>query len=427
MKHTRVSRALMTPDTARNTIELPIPQRELETSTYVARLSFAVGSRVPADEARVVETLGYAENYALFLDGSVVGRTIDYPLFDELLRVPRRLFLIGRVLDELVPHFREVPDHPLRKAMRAKNPAFVVHPEPKVGSVRFTALHYYLNLLARRREVLTHAVRRYEAIHREEPDDATRQKIHAEAQSDFRERGMLLARKPISPIFTDEILVYLAVEHAVRTGQPTIILTNDPDVEEQFLKLIELVTMHYWAMLIAREYVGDITAFDPRPLTGAALKSLSNVFEGSTLLNLKGRRIQDFHPTRYEFVPIGCMMVGSRYVSHLVYGAETEMADVLDIKGRTLGLSTDLLLPRDLHAYHLPEIPGYTGSYDALISLDRFDSAPGGDLKISKLDGLAAIGTKLNMGTVTAAPASSRVLLRQRQHVRLGTRVPRRR
>lgn len=36
---------------------------------------------------------------------------------------------------------------------------------------------------------------------------------------------------------TDESLVYFAAEHALRTGQQTVVLTKDQDVMEQFYKL----------------------------------------------------------------------------------------------------------------------------------------------------------------------------------------------
>ena len=406
-----MARALLSPRWKRNPLPLPIPASEFEQDTFVPRLSFKPTVRVPAQEARLIDTLRAADDYALFVDSSVVGRQIDYPLFDELLRVPQRLFLIGRVFDELLPHFRSVRDHPLLRALEAKNPAFVLHPEPDRDSERFTTFVYYLNLLARRREVLKVALDRHARESGSEPDEKERARIVARIQRDFGERGMLLCKKPISPTYTDETLVYLAIEHALRSGQPTIILTADPDVEEQFLKLIELVTFHYYAMLIAREYHANFAAFKPRVLAGGELEALSQCFESVTLLDLRGRRIQDFRPPKIEFVPVSCCLIGP-YVSHVVYGAETAMSDVLDTKARTGGRSTDLLGERDVHAYFMPPIAKATEDNGALISRDRGDLVPGTNLFISKHDGLAAINTKMNMSTVVMAPQSSRLLLR---------------
>lgn len=411
-KRTRVARALLSPQWERNPLALPIPASDFEQETFVARLSFKPSARIPAHEAGLLDSLRAADDYALFMDTSVVGRQIDYPLFDELLRVPQRLFLIGRVLNELLPHFATVPEHPLLKALQVKNPAVVLYREPESDSERFTALLYYMNLLARRREVLSVAFARHLREHGAEPDEEERARITARIQSDFGERGMLLCQKPISPTYTDETLVYLAVEHALRSGQPTILLTTDPDVEEQFFKLIELITIHYSAMLIAREYHADFITFKPRVLTSTELEGHSQAFESMTLLDLGDRRIQDFRPPKIDFVPISCCLLGT-HVSHVVYGAETAMSDVLDIKARTGGRSTDLLGARDLHAYFLPSIAKSTDSNSALISRDRGDTVPGTNLFISKLDGVAAINTKLNMSSVVMAPQSSRVLLRE--------------
>jgi hypothetical protein len=84
---------LLSPKWEQNHLPLPIPASEFEQDTFVPRLSFKLTARVPAHEARLIDTLRAADDYALFMDTSVVGRQIDYPLLDELLRVPQRLFL----------------------------------------------------------------------------------------------------------------------------------------------------------------------------------------------------------------------------------------------------------------------------------------------------------------------------------------------
>lgn len=160
------------------------------------------------------------------------------------------------------------------------------------------------------------------------------------------------------------------------------------------------------------EYCANFAAFKPRVLAGSELTALSHAFESVTALDLGNRRINDFRPPKIEFVPISCCLLGT-YVSHIVYGAETAMSEVLDIKARTGGRSTDLLGERDLHASFMPPIKKSTDSNSALISRDRGDSVPGTELIISKLDGLAAINTKLSMSSVVMAPQSSRVLLRR--------------
>lgn len=187
-----------------------------------------------------------------------------------------------------------------------------------------------------------------------------------------------------------------------------MILSADPDVEEQFLKMIELLTMHYWAMLIGREYVGDFARFKPR-VVQADRAAATGLFTSATVLDLGGRRVQDFRPPKIEFVPISCVLVGE-YVSHLVYGAEIAMREVFDVKARTGGRSTDLLGDRDVHACFVPEIPGERPDYQALISNDVSEPIPGSPMALAKLD-LMAINTQLGMSPVTALPTSRRVVL----------------
>lgn len=404
VKYTRAARALDAAATKGTPLEAPL----VPAPTWVPRLSFKQGPRTPASEAQLVDSLAKAEQAAIFLDGSVAGRTIDVPLWSELLRHPGRLHLIERVWKELLPHFAKVPDHPLADAVRARNPAVVPYDEPHEGP-RLDTLLYYVNLLATRRKQLERSIARYEREHGHAPDDDALTAINAEYQQTFGERGVLLAKKPISPLITDEILVLLAVEYAVSTGQPTVILSTDPDVEEQFMKMIELLTMHYWGMLIAREYLADFTRFKPRTVP-AERAAATKLFTSATLLDLGGRRIQDFRPQKIEFVPISCVLIGE-YVSQLTYGAETAMREVLDIKAKTGGRSTDLLGERDLHAYFVPEIPGERRDYQALITDDVREPIGGTSMSLAKLDCLMAINTRLNMSRVAAMPASTRILL----------------
>ena len=154
--------------------------------------------------------LATADDAAIFVDGSVAGRSIDAPLWSEPLRHPGRFYLIERVWKELVPHLRTVPDHPMADAVRAQNPAIVVHDEPRAGPRR-DALLYYVNLLATRRKQFERDVERYVREHGHDPDEAGVAAITAEHQRTFRERGDLLRRKPLSPMITDEVLVFLAV------------------------------------------------------------------------------------------------------------------------------------------------------------------------------------------------------------------------
>jgi hypothetical protein len=402
-KLTRVTRALRTSADKGQPIAFGVGAEELGMPSFVPRLSFRTGSRVPSNEADLVAFLRSAEDTTIFMDSSGVGRDIDYKFWDEMLRVPERVYVTTQVLRELAEHFRAVPEHPLRKAIAGRNPAFRLYRAPRGGTPAADACRYYVSLLVNRRFVLQRRIERHVRETGTQPTTDDLRILEAEIHRDFGERGMLLCKKPPSPLLTDEMLVYFAIAHAVETGEPTMILASDHDVEEQFVKAIELVTIHYYAMLVGREYQRDPVAMRPHALDVAAL-NLDGLFESATVLDVGRRRVQDFKPPTYTFVPISCTLIGP-YFSHLTYGAETAMAEVLDIKGRTRGKSTDWFGDRDVHAYFIPEAIAMRDGHRAVISTDVYE--PGTDLKISKLDKLAALNTRLSMSPVTAVPTST--------------------
>ncbi len=366
--------------------------------SFIPRLGFRSAPQLPADQIDIPRFLATAEDTAVFLDTSVLRRQIDYELWDELLRVPGRIVLTPRVVRELADHFAAVPEHPLRKAISVGNPALVVGGEPESGQAGFKAFLYYLNLLATRRFVLQREIDKYQRANGSPPDETALQTIEAQVQRDFGERGFMLCKKPPSPMFTDEVLVYLAIKHAIQTGRQTMILTGDYDVEEQFLKAIELITIHYFAMLVAREYRADPVKFRPEPLD-VGKDNLGTLFESATLLDLGNRRIQDFRTAEINFVSISCCVLG-HYFSLLTYGAETAMSEVLDVKDQTGGRSTDLFGDRDMHAYFVPEFATGFPQRAALISRDVREVVGGTDIGLAKLDCLAAISTGLSMSPV---------------------------
>jgi hypothetical protein len=400
-RYTHLTRALSDRRWKRKPLGMPIPPSELATNTFIPRLSWKFGPQVKDDGGSLIESLKGRTDVALFLDASFVTRDINYRLWDELLCEPARLRLIERVLIELAPHFAVVPRHPLRRAIAVRNRAIVAHPEPNPGAPGFSAMLYYLNLLCNRRTLRDRAISCYEREHGTPADEDALSRIESELQSDFRERGQLLYTKPLSPIFTDEVLVYLAVAHAVRTGQHTIILTGDRDVEEQFFKLVELITMHYLAMLLAREYAADTTRFHPRSLMIEGTPA-AGAFEAATLLTLDVPYLQVIKPTTpTRFVSIASYLQRGEYVSHLPYGAETAMSEVLDVKDRTGGRSTDLLGEEDLHVYFLPPVIEEPGHH-AIVSRDVVDVVPGTNVRLAKLDSLFAINVNMNMATVVS-------------------------
>jgi hypothetical protein len=56
-------------------------------------------------------------------------------------------------------------------------------------------------------------------------------------------------------------------------------------------------------------------------------------------------------------VPISCVAATREHVSEMIFNAETSMHQVLSLKGKTGGMSTDRLAGRNLHVWHvLPKV-----------------------------------------------------------------------
>jgi hypothetical protein len=87
-------------------------------------------------------------------------------------------------------------------------------------------------------------------------EDSNKEEVRARLQQVFGPRGQLIAAKARGKQgitrSTDEEVVYVAIAHALRSGQPTAILTKDEDIQEQFYKLVWLIDTHYRGFLFAR-------------------------------------------------------------------------------------------------------------------------------------------------------------------------------
>jgi hypothetical protein len=153
-----------------------------------------------------------------FIDNSFVDDTTDPDLIRELLAAPGRLRITQQVHTELQPYLSERPAHPIARALDQDDPAVVLHPELSAADRGRIAMEYYVSLLLRRRIVGDVVRRNMAAARGVAADDLDPIEVRAEIQRRYGERGLLLAEKSMGPLGTDEILVYRAVEHAVRTG-----------------------------------------------------------------------------------------------------------------------------------------------------------------------------------------------------------------
>jgi hypothetical protein len=370
---------------ANDPISLPISSEKYDDPTFIPRLSFRPSPRRPTDLEQMIRALPLNHDHALFIDTNLVNMPDEW--WHTLLDEPDRVHVTGRVLRELVPILQRRTSHPLRRALEDKNPALVLCTDPDEESAN-RVFRYYLFLLAARRLHIEGAVKRFREQHQRDPTREELIELRMRLQRWAGERALRVNSQPISPLRTDEALVVLAVTHAVRTGQPTKILSADLDVEEQFYVMVRLLTTHYYEMLLSAEYASDFASFRPKPIAPERMRTYARLYEERSAVAIEkdGRGIHDFISSAFSFVPVGCWTLGDKYSSELVYGAETAMSAVLSMKASTNGLSTDRLGGRCAHPWLIPEELVEVGPGRALVAYDTtaFDMPDG--LRVSHLD-----------------------------------------
>jgi hypothetical protein len=293
-----------------------------------------------------------------FLDTGIWDESIEPRIWAALSAIDRKVFVVPGVREELRSWVERHPNHPGSVAIkRAETTAssMVVLPPLEQGGDRHTAYTYYVSLLHLRRRALD--VARLEFVKREgrAPESG---ELVAIAQQAFGQRGLLLTHKygkspSVDPNATDESLVYLAAEHALSKGSPTVILTKDQDVVEQFYKLWWFLDTHYRGMLMAKEYERDPLRYPHLRLPDGPRQR--EVFDPTNgfLLERGTERMQAVLPSRFSFVSVECWLIG-KAMTRLTFGAEMRMHDVIKVKGATGGLVSDGLLGRNLHPWLAP-------------------------------------------------------------------------
>jgi hypothetical protein len=387
-RYSRTGRVLRNPAAAEPAYAVP-PGSLPHDPSYVLRLAWKVGPRVPTDWSALTEAVRQEEELVVFCDNSAFDDDAPADLWEALLSVPGRLMLTRRVSAELRPWLLKRPLHPVHVAIRDDHDAVGFRDEPAVGQPGRRVFDYYMALLASRRnfiEVMRRVFRREQG---RDPDPAEELQLANDLQRNFGERGRLIGTKPIGRA-TDEALVYLAVEHAITTGKQTLVLTRDADVEDQFFKLLWLVDTHYRGMLLATRYAADPSAFPTRPVPDAILQDLNGPFEPrDALLIERDAYMRGLLPARRRFVAISCWNAGA-YFSSLTFGAEMEMRQLLEIKDKTGGWSTDCLDGRNMHASVSPLPVGGKQDFAALV-YDRRKNVARSGASIAKLDFMQAL------------------------------------
>lgn len=180
--------------------------------------------RLVTDWPRIVSSIAAESDLAVFCDTSAFDDTTPMELWDALLSEPGRLVLTQRVSGELSQWLKRRQTHPVTVAIRAGDPGIMQRSEPRSAEPGRRVFDYYVTLLGARRQGMEIRRRVFRRDHGRDPTSAEERVLADELQRHLGARGRLLASKP-SLNLTDEVLVYLAVEHAISTGrqvQPTI-------------------------------------------------------------------------------------------------------------------------------------------------------------------------------------------------------------
>jgi hypothetical protein len=326
---------------------IPVPESLLRSGKFIPRLSYVPPERLSRASPTMMDNLRARSDWNFFIDASLYDpNRVDEPLWAELLD-GRRLMLITRVLSEIADA-KLCPEHPLIHALNEDKSGLAQYIEPRRGTWLRDAMIYYVTLLAQRGLALQMLEDTFVAARGRSPDEKEHEELFRLMQRGISVDGMHIysktARHLGDPKGTDETLVFLAVMHALLSGQPTAIIAADHDVEIQFHKLINMLASHYRAMHIARIFHGHPSGFKVREVSTQELAE-SGKFVPELALAIRPRRPMEafwWAPPDPRYVQIACMTIQADYAAESHFLGETQMLDILRMKSETGGLCTNL-------------------------------------------------------------------------------------
>src|SRR5579875_3189773 len=314
-----------------------LPVGTFDDPTFVPRLSYKFTSPNSAWRAELSESIrGIDSEVSFFLDTNIWDKNLEGEVWVALLSRSNSVFVIPSVWLELQGWIGRNPDYIGSRAISDKHPNLIIQSLPSQDSDEITAYAHYIYLLqSRRRIVDLYRLRFRERTGRDPGTD----ELMVGVQRTFGQRGLALVHKdgrsvPLDKWATDESLVYLASAHALKTGRPTVVLTKDQDVLDQFYKLWWFLDAHYRAMLIADHYARNRFKYPLRPLPD--VDYINDIFDprNGVLVDFGPKRMNAYLPRKFSFVSVECWLV-RKEMMRLTFGAETEMYRLLKIKGAT--------------------------------------------------------------------------------------------
>lgn len=383
-----------------------VPRSAVDDPTFVSRLSYkfsAPSAEWRSDLAESIEAVD--PEVCFFLDTNIWDKNLEPKIWQALLARNDSVYVIPSVRLELKDWILRNPEYIGSRAIQESNPNLILQDLPSAGSDEMTAYVYYIYLLQSRRNIAHFYKMQFREKKGRDPDS---DELMAGIQRTFGERGLVLAHKDGRPVVadkwaTDESLVYLAAENALRTGRPTVILTKDQDVLEQFYKLWWFLDTHYRAMLIGDAYSRDPFSYSIHKLP--SVRHVDRFFyeENALLVEIGAGRMRAFLPRAHKFVSVECWLV-RKEMTRLTFGAETNMYRLLKVKGVTGGLVSDKLQGRNLHPWLAPLPVGKRLATSVAIVRDRTITVPGSRAQVGMFDLTHAVNTHERHSRIVADP-----------------------
>jgi hypothetical protein len=344
----------------------------LRSANEPERLRFQQFWRQDVTPNRLAEIIQAAHGAAIFCDSTVFLGHTPQVIWQSLLR-PNGIKLVPAIFREIQPWLKDprgvnVAAHaaiaPTIGVPTVEGPAVIFGTQDQELTV---ACHYYINLLGLRKEFLD--LIRLRLAH-ELGRPARQQEVNNYCQQVAGSRALLIGRqgenaKNPENIYNDESLVVIAILYALLFGQEVVVLTADEAILEQFRKAIWLIETHYRSMLLADQYARDPFSFQ----TQRADNQPGTAFEGKSVLLLrKPDNLDTLLPRRFSPVRVTVAHVegGYKQITQLMFVFEREMLRLFRIKGRTGGLSTELLDGRNCHVFLGDEMVEKIGNWAAI-------------------------------------------------------------
>lgn len=303
------------------------------------------------------------------MDSSFVPRhEIDWcvweAILDKALVIPT---FVGRELDDWLanPFSNKVIAEAINSTRSRTGGPIIFDDEMAWDQDHMAGRLYYVTLLSYRKQRGGRLVDEFERAHGRPATSDERNRlwqIHGSA------RDLALLRKGHvelgkSNYFADEDAVVTAGMIAFFGGHPTVLLTRDGDVLEQFAKFTELLTTHYQAMLFADLYADRPQGFLTRPLPTGRPEPATYFEPAETFLVRKHVEDPDdfvsaILPKDYAPARATCLLFGGippdLTMTIVTFVGETGLDRLIGVKGATGGLSTEKLGGKNCHVTGLP-------------------------------------------------------------------------